>query len=65
MVKMNPKFQAELSGGGADDVQLPNATETLPEDAEHDTELEDQDSDDSDLSLETLITALTKDVPIS
>ena len=26
-------------------------------------ELEDQDSDDSDLSLETLVAALTKDVP--
>jgi len=63
MAKTNPEFWAELSGGGADDVQLPDAAETLPEDVEHDTELEDQDSDDSDLSLETLITALTKDVP--
>jgi hypothetical protein len=63
MAKTNPEFWAELSVGGADNVQLPDATETLPEDVEHDTELEDQDSDDSDLSLETLITALTKDVP--
>ena len=63
MTKTNPKFWAELSMGGADDVQLPNATETLPEDVEHDTELEDQDADDSDLSLKILITALTKDIP--
>jgi len=35
-----------------------HAAEKSPEDVEHDTELEDQDADDSDLSLETLITVL-------
>jgi hypothetical protein len=60
MVKTNPEFWAELSVDHANDMQLPDTAETLPEDVEHDTELEDQDTDDSDLSLDTLITALTR-----
>src|SRR4051812_10745618 len=63
MAKMNPEFWAELSADHANDMQLPDTVETLPEDVEHNTELDDQDANDSDLLLETLITALTKDIP--
>jgi hypothetical protein len=35
-----------------------HTTEKSPENVEHNMELEDQDADDSDLSLETLITVL-------
>jgi tRNA(Ile)-lysidine synthase TilS/MesJ len=43
---------------------LPDVAETLQEDLEFNTELEDKDADDSDVSMQTLITALTReDIP--
>ena len=66
MAKTDPDFWAELTkdpSNSDDEFQLPDIAETLPEDIEHDTKLEDQDADDSDLSMQTLITALTKDIP--
>ena len=38
---------------------MPDINETLPEDVEPDTKLVDQDADDSDLSIQTLIMTLT------
>ena len=57
----DPKFWEELTRGQSDgeDSELPDINETLPEDVEPDTELVDQDADDSDLSIQTLITTLT------
>lgn len=63
MAKTNPNFWAELTIGEADDVQLPDVIETLPKDVQPNTELKDQDADDSDLPLQTLITALMKNIP--
>ncbi len=63
---MDPDFWAELTKDPSDsdnDFQLPDIAETLPEDIKYDTQHEDQDADDSDLSMQTLITALTKDIP--
>lgn len=43
---------------------MSDVAETLQEDLEFSTELEDKDTDDSDVSMQTLITALTsEDVP--
>ena len=59
----DPEFWEELTRGQPDK-QLPDVAETLQEDVEFDTELEDKDADDSDVSMQTLITALTKeDIP--
>jgi hypothetical protein len=59
----DPEFGKNLPGGKHDE-QLPNVAETLQEDLEFDTELEDKDADDSDVSMQTLITALTReDIP--
>ena len=59
----DPEFWEELTRGQPDE-QLPDVAETLQEDLEFDTELEDKDADDSDVSMRTLITALTsEDVP--
>lgn len=59
MKTTNPEFLEELVKGENDNEQLPNITKTLPEDVEHDTNHEDEDADDSDLSVGTLVTALT------
>jgi len=61
MKNTNPEFWEELTKGQNDDQHLPAPTETLPEDVEPDTHLEDEDTDDSDLSVETLVMAMTKD----
>ena len=60
---MDPEFWEELTRSQHDE-QLPDVAETLQEDLEFDTELEDKDADDSDVSMQTLITALTReDIP--
>ena len=59
----DPEFWKELTRGQPDE-QLPSVAETLQEDLEFDTELEDKDADDSDVSMQTLITVLTReDIP--
>ncbi len=58
----DPAFWAELTVNQPDE-NLPGMEETLPEDVEPDTGLEDADADDSDLSMPTLISALTRDIP--
>jgi hypothetical protein len=59
----DPEFWEELTRGQPDE-QLPDVAETLHEDLKFDTELEDKDADDSDVSMQTLVTALTReDVP--
>ncbi len=59
----DPKFWEELTRGQSNE-QLPDITETLQEDLEFNTEHEDEDTDDSDVSMQTLITVLTrKDIP--
>jgi hypothetical protein len=55
-------FWAELTMNQPDE-NLPGMEETLPEDVEPDAGLEDADADDSDLSMPTLIAALTRDIP--
>ena len=57
-----PLFLAELTRSDPQD--LPNSAETLPEDCEPDTNLEDEDVDDSNLPLQMLIDAMTgSDLP--
>jgi hypothetical protein len=59
----DPEFWEELTRS-QHDKQLPDVAETLQEDLEFDTKLEDKDADDSDVSMQTLITALTReDIP--
>jgi len=62
MKTTDPEFWAELTMDQSDE-SLPGMEETLPEDVEPSTELEDADADDSDLSMPTLIAALTRDIP--
>jgi hypothetical protein len=58
----NSEFWEELTRGQPN--ELPDVGETLQEDLEFDTELEDKDADDSDVSMQTLITTLTsEDIP--
>jgi hypothetical protein len=57
----DPEFWEELTRGRSNE-QLPDVAETLQEDLEFDTELEDKDTDDSDVSMQTLITAMTGEV---
>jgi hypothetical protein len=59
----DPKFWEELTRGESNE-KLPDISENLQEDLEFDTGLEDKDADDSDVSMQTLITVLTKeDIP--
>lgn len=58
----DPAFWAELTMSRPDE-NLPGTEEILPEDVEPDAGLEDADADDSDLSMLTLIAALTRDIP--
>ena len=60
MRTMDPEFWKELTRGQPDE-HLPSIAETLQEDLKFDTELEDKDTDDSDVSMQTLITALTRE----
>jgi hypothetical protein len=53
----NPLFWAELTQSDPQD--LPDPAKTLPEDCEPDTNLENKDSDDSNLPLQMLIDAMT------
>jgi hypothetical protein len=62
----NAEFWGELTGQELDDNlnQLPKSDETLSEDIEPDASLEDNDADDSDLSIQTLINVMIKkDLP--
>jgi hypothetical protein len=62
----NAEFWVELTGGQElDDNQLlPKSDETIPEDVKPDASLEDNDADDSDLSIQTLINVMIKnDLP--
>ena len=59
----DPKFWEELTRGESNE-KLPDISENLQEDLKFDTGLEDKDADDSDVSMQTLITVLTKeDIP--
>jgi hypothetical protein len=63
MKTMDPEFWEELTRSQPDE-RLPDVAETLQEDLGFNTELEDKDADDSDVSMQTLITALTReDIP--
>jgi hypothetical protein len=57
MKRDDPLFWSELTG--VDPQDLPDSTKTLPEDCEPDTNLEDEDADDSNLPLQMLIDAMT------
>ena len=63
----NAEFWGELTGLELNDNQLPllpKSDEILSEDIEPDTSLEDNDADDSDLSIQTLIDVMVKnDLP--
>jgi hypothetical protein len=60
---MDPEFWEELTRCQPNE-PLPDVAETLQEDLEFNTKLEDKDADDSDVSMQTLITALTReDIP--
>jgi hypothetical protein len=60
---MDPEFWEELTRSQPNK-QLPDIAEMLQEDLEFGTELEDKDADDSDVSMQTLITMLTReDIP--
>jgi len=59
----DPKFWEELTRGESDE-KLLDISENLQEDLKFDTGLEDKDADDTDVSMLTLITVLTKeDIP--
>ncbi|KAF8233020.1 hypothetical protein L208DRAFT_1558729 [Tricholoma matsutake] len=59
----DPEFWEELTRSQHNE-QLPDVAETLQEDLEFNTKLEDKDADDSDVSMQMLITALTReDIP--
>ena len=64
----NAEFWGELTGNTSQELNehLPKSDETLPEDIEPDAaSLEDNDTDDSDLSIQTLINVMVKnDLPI-
>ena len=57
MKHTNPEFWEELTKGQSKD--LPNITETFPEDDQLDTHLEDVVADDSELPMPILIAAMT------
>ena len=61
----NAEFWGELTGGlELNANQLPKPDETISEDIEPDVSLEDNDADDSDLSIQTLINVMVKnDLP--
>jgi hypothetical protein len=58
----DPEFWEELTRGGSnEDLPESDINENFQEDVEFDTVLEDTDADDSDVSMQTLTTMLTKD----
>jgi hypothetical protein len=60
---MDPEFWEELTRSQPNE-RLPDVAETLQEDLGFDTKLEDKDADDSDVSMQILITVLTReDIP--
>jgi hypothetical protein len=60
----DPEFWAELTGNDSGRQDLPAADVILPEDVKPNTCLEDDEADDSDLSMNTLINSMTTmDIP--
>lgn len=60
----NAEFWKELTGLESNEKPLPKSDEILSEDIEPDASLEDNDADDSDLSIQTLINVMIKnDLP--
>ena len=60
----NAEFWGELTGLESNENGLPKSDEILSEDIEPDASLEDNDADDSDLSIRTLIDVMVKnDLP--
>jgi hypothetical protein len=58
------KFWGELTGVDSNEDRLPKSDEILSEDIEPDASLEDNEVDDSDLSIQTLIHVMVKnDLP--
>jgi hypothetical protein len=64
----NAEFWGELTGHAGQEAnknRLPKSNEILSEDIEPDVSLEDNDADDSDLSIRTLINVMVKnDLPV-
>ena len=56
----NAEFWGELTGMKSGEDQIPKSNDTLSEDIEPDASLEDNDADDSDLSIQTLIDVMVK-----
>jgi hypothetical protein len=60
----DPEFYAELTQNNSGGQDLPATDVTLPEDVEPSTCLEDDDADDSDLSMNIVINSMiTADIP--
>jgi hypothetical protein len=60
----NAKFWEELTAIESNENRLPKSDEIVSEDIEPDASLEDNDADDSDLSIKTLISVMVKnDLP--
>ena len=57
----NPDFWGELTGLELNENQLPKSNEILSEDIKPDAGLEDNDADDSALSIQTLTNVMVKD----
>ena len=56
----NAEFWEELTRLESNKIQLPKSDEILSEDVKPDASLEDNDADDSDLSIQTLINVMVK-----
>jgi hypothetical protein len=56
----NAEFWGELTRLESNEKHLPKSNEILSEDIEPDTSLEDNDADNSDLSIQTLINVMVK-----
>jgi hypothetical protein len=60
----NTEFWRELTGLESNESQLPKSNKIISEDIEPDASFEDNDADDSDLSIQTLINVMVKnDLP--
>ena len=56
----NAEFWEELTRLESNEIRLPKSNEILSEVVEPDASLEDNDADDSDLSIQTLINVMVK-----
>jgi hypothetical protein len=60
----NTEFWRELTGLESNESQLPKSNKIISEDIEPDASFEDNNADDSDLSIQTLINVMVKnDLP--